>query len=88
VMNSISGLVLAWFLRDVQRCSEESLRTKVKEEKKWHAVLISVPFIVDCGERSGGACHRLTFGARRYFERLSRLNGKIIPWIDSPLNNQ
>jgi hypothetical protein len=78
-MNSISELILAWFLRDVQRFSEESLRTKVKEDKKGHAVLVSVPFIVDWGERSGGACHRLTFGARRYFERLSRLNGNIIP---------
>jgi hypothetical protein len=62
-MNSNLGLILAWFLRNVQRFSGESLRTKLKEEKKGHAVLVSVPFIVDWGERSGGECRRVAFGA-------------------------
>jgi hypothetical protein len=53
-MNSISRLILAWFVQDVQRFSEESLRTKVKEERKEHAVLLSVLLIMAGGGRSGG----------------------------------
>jgi hypothetical protein len=53
-MNSISGLILAWFVQDVQRFSEESLRTKVKEERKEHAVLLSVLLIMAGGGRSAG----------------------------------
>jgi hypothetical protein len=53
-MNSNLGLILAWLVRNVQRLSEESLRTKMKEERKEHAVLLSILLIMAGGERSGG----------------------------------
>jgi hypothetical protein len=73
-MNSNLWVRLAWILRVVQGISGEIFRTKMKEEKEEHAVLLSVLLIMDRGERSGGVCQPATFGAPRCFLNLRKLN--------------
>jgi hypothetical protein len=62
-MNSNLLVRWAWILRVVQSISEETFRTKMREEKEEHAVILSVLLIMDRGERSGGVCQPATFGA-------------------------
>jgi hypothetical protein len=69
-MNSNLWLRLAWLARDVQSISEETFRTKMREEKEEHAVLLSVLLIMAGGGRSGGLCQRVAFGAPVWFGRL------------------
>jgi hypothetical protein len=55
-MNSNLCVRLAWILRIVQSISGETFRTKMREDKEEHEVLLSVLLIMTGGERSGGVC--------------------------------
>jgi hypothetical protein len=77
-MNSNLWVRLAWILWVVQSISGKKIRTKMREEKEEHAVLLSVLLIMDLGERSGGVCQPATFGAPRWFSKLRKLNEILI----------
>jgi hypothetical protein len=67
---------------DITGCTEHIwgnfYRTKMREEKEEHAVLLSVLLIMNRGERSGGVCQPATFGAPRWFSKLRKLNEILI----------
>jgi hypothetical protein len=71
-MNSNLWVRLAWILRVVPSISGETFRTKIREEKEEHTVLLSVLLIMSGGGRSGGQCQRLAFGTPSQFGRLRR----------------
>jgi hypothetical protein len=77
-MNSNLWVRLAWILWVVQSISGKKFRTKMREEKEEHTVLLSVLLIMDLGERSGGVCQPATFGASRWFSKLRKLNEILI----------
>jgi hypothetical protein len=77
-MNSNLWLRLARLVQDVQSISRKTFRTKMREEKEEHAMLLSFLLIMVGGGRSGGQCQCLAFGAPSQFGRLRRSNGNLI----------
>jgi hypothetical protein len=75
-MNSNLWVRLAWILRVVQNITGETFRTKMREEKEEHAVLLSVLLIMTGGGRSGGVCRWTIFDASGLFWRLRQENEK------------